>query len=435
MRSSFRRAWRGAALAATVGLLAACAGGGGQADETGPVTITIQEWNQIPGTPMEEVINTFQQQNPDIKIELAPRIPFGPEYDTRMQTQLGAGSAPTIFRMNDDFLTSFSRQGVLMDLSPYLEGADTSQYLKPLFDFGRQEDGTYTGFAVGTGPRVIFYNKTMFEQAGVPLPPTTYTDEGWKWSDFLAAAKALTIPGERWGAIVYTDEGFENTWAMNNGSPDGVFSKDGRSFTLADPVAAQGLQYVVDLTCKEHVQPPWAELTQDNASEALFGQGKVGMLHGAYATNTAIQEFVNGAFEYDIAPVPGNEQQVNENSLYVYVIPASTPQREADAAWKFLQYLGSEEAGAVLGQGGYYVPINAKGADAIAPVPGKDPQSMDVLVGSAAHGVVPNFPLDNASLAKQLYRPQLETAYNCDAPVQQVVDEVKDQVNQALQGG
>jgi multiple sugar transport system substrate-binding protein len=280
---------------------------------------------------------------------------------------------------------------------------------------------------------VIFYNKTMFEQAGVPLPPSTYTDEHWKWSDFLAAAKALTIPGERWGAIVYTDEGFENTWAMNNGSPDGVFSKDGRSFTLADPVAAQGLQYVVDLTCTEHVQPPWSELTQDNAAEGLFGQGKVAMLHGAYATNTAIRSLVNG-FQYDIAPVPGNVAHVNENSLYVYVIPASTPKREADAAWKFLQYLGSEEAGSVLGQGGYYVPINAKGADAIAPVPGQDPQSMDVLVGSAAHGIVPNFPPDNASLAKQLYRPQLETAYNCDAPVQQVVDGVKDQVEQALRG-
>jgi multiple sugar transport system substrate-binding protein len=432
MRRSFHRAWRAGALAAAVGLLAAC-GGGGQSDESGPVTITIQEWSQIPGTPMEQVIQTFQQQNPDIRIELAPQIPFGPEYDTRMQTQLGAGTAPTIFRMNDDFLTSFSRQGVLLDLSPYLEGVDTSEYLKPLFDFGRQPDGTYTGFAVGTGPRVIFYNKTMFEEAGVPLPPSTYTDENWKWSDFLAAAKALTIPGERWGAIIYTDEGFENTWAMNNGSPDGVFSKDGRGFTLADPVAAQGLQYVVDLTCKEHVQPPWSELTQDNASEGLFGQGKVAMLHGAFATNTAIRSLVNG-FQYDIAPVPGNARQVNENSLYVYVIPASTPQREADAAWKFLQYLGSEEAGAVLGQGGFYVPLNAKGADAIKAVPGQDPQSMDVLVGSAANGIVPNFPPDNASLAKQLYRPQLETAYNCDAPVQQVVDGVKDQVEQALQG-
>lgn len=434
MTSSFRRLIRGAAVLAALGLLAACGGAGEEAAEGGPVTITIQEWSEIAGTPMAEVIDAFQRENPDIKVEIAPQIPFGPEYDTRMQTQLGAGNAPTIFRMNDDLLTSLSRQGVLMDLSPYLEGVDSSQYLKPLFDFPRQPDGTYTGFAVGTGPRVIFYNKTMFEQAGVPLPPTTYTDQGWKWSDFLAAAKALTIPGQRWGAIVYTDEGFENTWAMNNGSQDGVFSKDGKNFTLADPVAAQGIQYVVDLTCKEHVQPPWSELTQDNAAEGLFGQGKVAMLHGAYATNAAIRSLVNG-FEYDIAPVPGNVRQVNENSLYVYSVPASTPKREADAAWKLLQYIGSEQAGSVLGQGAYFVPINAKGAESIKATPGVAPQSMDVLVGSAANGIVPNFPPDNASLAKQLYRPQLETAYNCDSPVQQVVDGIKDQVNQALQVG
>lgn len=410
----------------------ACGSGSDSAGPDGQVTVSIQEWSTIPGTPMEEVINNFQQEHPDIKIKVLPQIPFGPEYDTRMQTQLGSGNAPTIFRMNDDFLTSFSQEGVLKDLKPYFDDLNGDELLQPLYEFGEQSDGTYTGLAIGTGPRVIFYNKDLFEKEGVPLPPSTYTDENWTWDEFLAAAKKFTVPGERWGAIVFTDEGFENTWSINNGSKTGVFSEDGRTFTLSEPDAAGGIQFVADLSCKEKVQPPWSELLPDEASEQYFADGKVAMLHGAFATNTGIEQLVDGRFEYDIAPVPGNVNHVNENSLYVYSVPESTPDEEAEAAAEFLKYLAGEEAGKVLAAGNYYVPINSAAAGTIKGEEGKPPESMEVLTGSAEGGVVPNFPPTDASLAKQLYRPALETAYSCERTVQDVLNEVKPEVDKAL---
>lgn len=426
-------------------LVAACGSDGEEATDTGgdgeeaggdsgPVTITLQEWNNIRDTPMEEVIQAFEEQNPDITVELAPQIPFGDEYDTRMQTQLGAGTAPTIFRMNDDFLTSFSQEGVLKDLSQYTEGLDQEPYVEALYDFGAQEDGTYTAWTIGVQPRVIFYNKDLFTEVGLDLPPAEWTDEGWTWEDFLAAAQALTVPGERWGAAVYQDPGYEQTWSINNGSETGIFSDDGMQFTLAEPEAAEGLQWVTDMTCEHEVQPPWSELQQDDADVALFAAGRVGMIQDAFSGNAQLQNVVTD-FEYDIAPIPGNVEQVTEGSLYLYVIPESTPQAEADAAWKLLEYMGSEEAATTLAEGGYFVPLNRAGAEAIQPQAGVAPQSIGLLAGAAEASISPNFPPQNASLARQLYRPQLDAAYNCEQSVEEVLSSVQDQVDNALAQG
>ena len=411
---------------------AATDGGEGAAGEE--VTITLQEWSEIPGTPMEEVLQAFQEQNPNITVELAPQIPFGDEYDTRMQTQLGAGTAPAIFRMNDDFLGSFSQENVLMDLSQYTEELDTDQYVEAMYEFGRQEDDTYTGWTVGVSPRVVFYNKDMFEEAGLELPPTEWTDEGWKWEDFLAAAQALNVPGERWGASVYHDPGYEQTWSINGGSETGIFSEDGTEFTLHEPEASEALQWVTDMTCVHQVQPPWSELQQDDAEIALFSSGRVGMIQGTFSNNPAIGSAVTD-FEYDIAPIPGNVEQVTEGSLYLYVIPESTPQPEADAAWKLLEFMGSEEAGTILAEGGYFVPLNRASAGAIQAEAGVPPENEGLLAEAAENAISPNFPPQNASLARQLYRPQLDAAYNCERSVQDVLDSVKDQVNTALAEG
>lgn len=437
--STTKRTTRGLSAGAAVLLLvAACGGDGEEAAEGGgdggPVTITLQEWSTIPDTPLEEVLQAFQEQNPDITVELAPQIPFGDEYDTRMQTQLGAGTAPTIFRMNDDFLTSFSKEGVLKDLSQYTEGLDQEQYVQALYDFGAQEDGTYTAWTIGVQPRVIFYNKDLFTEAGLDLPPTEWTDEGWMWEDFLAAAQALTVPGERWGATVYQDPGYEQTWSVNNGSETGIFSEDGTEFTLAESEAAGGLQWVTDLTCVHEVQPPWSELQQDDAEIALFAAGRVGMMHSAFSANAQLANVVTD-FEYDIAPIPGNVSQVTEGSLYLYVIPESTPPAEADAAWKLLEYMGSEEAATIFAEGGYFVPLNRSAAETIQPEPGVPPQNIGLLAGAAEHAISPNFPPQNASLARQLYRPQLDAAYNCEQSVEDVLSSVKDQVDNALDQG
>src|SRR6266511_2698563 len=41
---------------------------------------------------------------------------------------------------------------------------------------------------------VVFYNKKLFDQAGVQYPPASYDDQSWTWDKWLETARAVTKP-------------------------------------------------------------------------------------------------------------------------------------------------------------------------------------------------------------------------------------------------
>ena len=161
---------------------------------------------------------------------------------------------------------------------------------------------------------MIYYNVDWFKSAGVALPPTTWTDENWTWDDFLDAAKKLTKGTNKWGCMVYLDTGYEQTFSINNGSPTGIFSADGKKFTLADPKGIEAVEWVTDLTTKYHVQPPWSVLQGVNVDTTFFSQQKVAMMFDTFQVTPYFRDNVKD-FNWDIAPPPGKVNQDTESSI------------------------------------------------------------------------------------------------------------------------
>ncbi|HIZ35978.1 MAG TPA: extracellular solute-binding protein, partial [Candidatus Ruania gallistercoris] len=219
-------------------LLAGCSGGSAQSN---PDTITGAGWSDGLNDLVFGQIKTDFEAASGLTVTPQASVPFD-DYQTRFRTLIAGGSPPDLMRLNDDFLREMSDKETIMDLESYLSssGVDTSDYFEGVLDFTDLPNGR-AGLAIGALPRVIYFNKTLFEEKGVPLPPTTWTSEGWTWEDFLETARALT-EGDTWGACLVTDTAYENTWAVNNGG-EGIFSEDGRSFALADPEGVEALQW------------------------------------------------------------------------------------------------------------------------------------------------------------------------------------------------
>jgi multiple sugar transport system substrate-binding protein len=391
--------------------------------------ISFMNWDVVEGSPLETAINAFQEET-GITVNVQP-TPTA-DYTTRMRTLLASGSPPDIMRIDDDLVRGFAEANQLTDLTELIEQSDvdTSAFPEALYTFPVQADGTHPAWVVGVQPRVIFYNVDMFEEAGVTPPPTTWTSEGWTWDDFLAAAQQLTdADAQRWGALIYGDNAYEQTWSVNNGVEGGIYSPDGTEFTLASDKGAEAVQWVTDLTCVHEAQPPWAQIQQDQARQQLFASGRLGMLFGNFGLVPYFRENVTD-FTWDVAPVPAKVEQKQEGSQIVFCIPQDAANKEA--AWQLLTFLSSEAGGNIFAESGYFIPILPSAAQKIAP--GEEaPANLTLFVEAADYqsGVSPSTYQEQA---EAIYRPQLDLVYNCEQSAADVLQGVKEEVDQALAG-
>ncbi|MGH2533037.1 MAG: ABC transporter substrate-binding protein [Thermomicrobiales bacterium] len=397
-------------------------------------TTTFMNWDPIEGTPIEAVIQEYEKQT-GREVEVIPTPGRGSDYETKVRTMLAGGTVPDIMRTNDDYVRYYSIKEQILDLTPYIErdGIDPNQYFAPIWDFAKQPDGRYTAWSLGNQPRLIFYNATMFQEAGVPLPPKEWTGDGWQWEDFLEKARGLTVEGERWGALVYDDTGYEQTFAVNNGEEDGIYSKDGTTFTLANPKGVEAVQWVTDLTCQHGVQPERGLVNQPDSGNNLFVQGKIGMI---FRTQGTINYFRRNAagFEWDVASPPAREQQKSEGSLICFTITAAA--KNPDGAWELLKFMGGPEGSKIFAEQGAFIPTYKASAGLIEPgaePPERYPANIALFAVASEHQSTVNFT-ESTENARNIYRPQLDLVYTCESSAEEVLNDVKPQVEEVLRG-
>lgn len=130
----------------------------------------------------QEIIDKFNEENPDIKIEMNT-VPDAP---TVLTSRVASGDIPVIFT---DFPTQVQfRQkvanGYIQDLSDqeFLQNVEQSA-----LDMTQQEDGKYYALPFSRNYMGVWYNIDMFEEYGLEIPTT--------WDDFVAVCETLKENG------------------------------------------------------------------------------------------------------------------------------------------------------------------------------------------------------------------------------------------------
>lgn len=415
------------------GALAACSApsapgptaAGGEAPASEAVVIEFMNWGAVDGTPLRTSIDAYSEATgTEVKVWPVPA-----RYEDKMRTLLAAGTTPDIMRVNDDYVRGYTAKGQFTDLTPYLEisGLNPENFYAPIYDFANFGGG-YWAWCLGNQPRVIYYNIDMFEEAGIDLPPTEWNpNEGWTWDDFLETALALTKGEEQFGAAVYHDTGYEQTWAMNNGGP-GIYSEDGRKFTLADPEGIQAIQWCTDLTCVHGVQPSRGLLAQIDGPQ-LFISKKVAMIFTGSTTAVAFRDNITD-FAWDVAPVPMQKSRLTEGSLIVFCIPTSA--QNPDQGWDLLNWMTSEAQGEMFAAERYFIPLDKKAATTIQP-DDLPPANVQLFAVANEYHKAVNFA-ENTERARFIYRPQLDLVYTCEESAEAVLTRIRPEVEAALAG-
>lgn len=152
-------------------------------------TDEVMEQGNAEGQAVQHAIENFQEKHPDVEVVIES-LTQEAGYESKIKTLAAADELPDVFFALPSMMTSFYKNGQVLDLKPILE-EDTEWY--ETFADGAFGDFTY-GDAILGAPRcaiansVLFYNKAIFEECGINEFPSTM-------DEFLEAVKTLRENG------------------------------------------------------------------------------------------------------------------------------------------------------------------------------------------------------------------------------------------------
>ena len=324
-------------------MMAACA----PVDPTGtepvvegePVTIKwFMRWDQtrVDNVAMP-VIEAFEAENPNIKVEYE-NIGSSGEYYQKLQTTIAADLAPDVFYPATHVAYSLASKGGLQIIDDYIDadGMDMAKYDQSILEL-YQLDGQQYCLPIDTASLVVFYNKDMFDEAGVAYP------EGeWTWDDFLETAQALTVDVDDDGMMdQFGVEVFTNYWPMVVWTQTGHALYDDirnpTEFLGADEDSVAAVQWLADLINVHNVMPS-AEQRADIGD--MFVAGKAAM--NVVGHWRVPRYLANAEFGFDFAPLPTGAVAANRADGSCFAVSASS--EHPDEAWEFVKFLAGPDS-------------------------------------------------------------------------------------------
>lgn len=310
------------------------------------VTITWAFW----GDPWEveineRIIEVFEADHPNIHIETLHR-PYD-SYFKELRAKLDAGEPIADVLFWSEVPVDVSK-GYFMDLTPLMqaENYNLDDFFPGLLVHFKVRQGVY-GLPRDSDTKVIYYNKRLFNQAGLPYPKT-----GWTWNDLRETSLKLKEANVAPYSFAYEVNSWWMLWMWQNGIQ--IF--DDKLFPtqtdLDKPAAAEAVQFFADLTNVDQVTPPYAMMLNSENIASLFKEGKLAMAFGNHALIPAFAQVEE--LEWDVAGLPQNQRRANVAAGAGYVIGANTS--HPDAAWTFLKFLSGFKGQAIFAESGIAVP-------------------------------------------------------------------------------
>jgi multiple sugar transport system substrate-binding protein len=326
----------------------------GCADSANQTTVTFAVF----GEPAEfnayqDLVQAFETENPAIEIEIH-HIPGQSEYRRRLATEFAGGSPSNVVLLNYRRFATFAAEGGLEPLEPYLEASQVIQkddFYPITIDAFRFDDQVWC-IPQNLSSLVVYYNQDLFDAAGI-----SYPSDDWTWDDFLETARVLTLDLDGDGQIDQYGAGvspklFRLAPFVWQNSGDIVDDPGAPSrLTLDTPEARDAFVWFVNLQVVEQVVPD-ALNESGESSESRFLNGSLGMYFNS-RRGVPTYRTIN-AFEWDVAPLPRNQQPAGILHSDAYCLTAATQNK--DAAWKFIEFANSVTGQRIVAQSGRTVP-------------------------------------------------------------------------------
>lgn len=295
------------------------------------VTISLLSWNtdEILG----EFIAGFEQENPNIKIDLQ-YVPPVQQYVDKFSVLAASGQMTDMFYIAAENKQEVISKGVAEDISDM----EIFSRIDPATSATYGKDGKIYGYSPDAWIGGIFYNKDLFEQAGIEKEPET-------WQDFVdCAAKLKAI-----GVEPYLDDA-DNVHnlaqdlyqcSVISQEPDADVQINEGKATFQEKYTEPLKLWYDDMIASGLYSQMALGLNSDQVID-MFANGEVAMMHGG-PWNIATIEQKNPEMNYDIFGLSDNSgNRVLPGAVNVG-LSVSTTSEHKDACRAFIEYMARDE--------------------------------------------------------------------------------------------
>ncbi len=320
-----------------------------EAPAAGSTTLKWAVWDIASTVYYQPLIDAFEAANPGVKIEM---VDLGSaDYQTVLATELtGSGSDFDVVTVKDvPGYTTLVNKGVLEPLDDYIakDSVDLSAY-GGITDQVTVDDKLYE-LPFRSDFWVLFYNKDIFDAAGVAYPTNDMTFEQY---DALARAVTNTTPGQEvYGAHYHTWRSAVQLF----GILDGQNAITDGTYDFLKPYYEMVMAQQTDGVCQDYATLKTSSLHYSGA----FAQGNVAMMNmGSWFIPTLIEKIKIGEYGPEVANwgivkyphAEGVEPGSTLATITSLAIPTSAPNK--DMAWEFVKFVCGPDGAEVMAQTG-----------------------------------------------------------------------------------
>ena len=314
------------AMIAMIAPTAAC--GTDNASSDGKTEITVWAWDNN----LKANAKQFMKDNPDIKVTFANAGSGKDEY-VALSNAIEAGSgAPDIAQIEYYAIPEYAIKGALKDLTDNGAGKFKDFYTPGTWSSVNYAGGIY-GLPMDSGPMAFFYDKEVFDKAGIDEPPAT-------WDEFYEDAKKIRAVGS-YITNDPGDAGFFNAMVWQAGGHPYSTSKDGKTVTVnltGDPGVRKFTKLWQKMIDEDLIETK-TKGTSDDWYRAVGSGEFAGVITAAWAPGMFLNQASEGAGKWRIAQMPAwsaGGHEVPESGGSSLAILSSS--KKADAAYKFMAY-------------------------------------------------------------------------------------------------
>ncbi len=295
-----------------------------------------------------KLVDKFNQTHPDIQVESI----YG-EGLPKILTAVVGNAPPDILAFDPQFTGQFAELGAIVPLENWLAKSPVKSEVSPNLFEQLTLDNHIWAIPYYTSNLAIFYRSDLFKKAGISQLPKT-------WKEFREVAKKLTIDKngdktpEQYGMLLPLGKG---EWTVFSWFPF-LLSAGGEIVTNDSPdLMNEGTITALKL---------WENLIKDGS--ATLSPPERGYEEDAFLSGRAAMQ-ITGSWtyitkskvDYKVFPIPTNVTPATVTSTGGFFIMKTQPEREK-AAFKFLEFVLSEEFQTEWAIGTGFLPINMKSA-------------------------------------------------------------------------